>query len=189
MKIKKYNIFLEKDNLRSDEHSHLNDILGKFEKSKFEGRWDADDYDDDDDDDDYGFYDKDDEDDISSNYSPKKDSTFRDEEYDEEYGEDGINSNDIQHLNYLLRSMFKNSGIEDVQIENKKLDISISCVLRKRESMKNVIKVFEIAKKLKRDILAQYDSEFEMWETKDGRPLLTFNFYYGEGLNNDYAPF
>ena len=187
MKIKKYKSFLEKDNLRSDEHSHLNDILGKFEKSKFEGRWDADDYDDDDDD--YGFYDKDDEDDISSNYSPKKDSTFRDEEYDEEYDEDGINSNDIQHLNYLLRSMFKNSGIEDVQIENKKLDISISCVLRKRDSMKNVIQVFEIAKKLKRDILAQYDSEFEMWETKDGRPLLTFNFYYGEGLNNDYAPF
>ena len=187
MKIKKYNIFLEKDNLRSDEHSHLNDILGKFEKSKFEGRWDADDYDDEDDndDDDYGFYDQDDEDDnFGRPNTPKKE----DDGYDE-YDEDGISSNDIQHLNYLLRSMFKNSGIEDVQIENKKLDISISCVLRKRESMKNVIKVFEIAKKLKRDILAQYDSEFEMWETKDGRPLLTFNFYYGEGLNNDYAPF
>jgi hypothetical protein len=186
MKIKKYNIFLEKDNLRSDEHSHLNDILGKFEKSKYEGRWDADDYDDDeDDDDDYGFYDQDDEDDRFEKPNPSK---KEDDGYDD-YDEDGINSNDIQHLNYLLRSMFKNSGIEDVQIENKKLDISISCVLRKRESMKNVIKVFEIAKKLKRDILAQYDSEFEMWETKDGRPLLTFNFYYGEGLNNDYAPF
>jgi hypothetical protein len=187
MKIKKYNIFLEKDNLRSDEHSHLNDILGKFEKSKYEGRWDADDYDDDDDndDDDYGFYDQDDDDD---NFGRPNTSKKEDDGYDD-YDEDGINSNDIQHLNYLLRTMFKNSGIEDVQIENKKLDISISCVLRKRESMKNVIKVFEIAKKLKKDILAQYDSEFEMWETKDGRPLLTFNFYYGEGLNNDYAPF
>ena len=187
MKIKKYNSFLEKDNLRSDEHSHLNDMLGR----KNEGRWDDDE---DDDDHDYGFYDQDEDDDDHlfgrPNHSTKKeDSTFRDEDYDEEYDEDGINSNDIQHLNYLLRSMFKNSGIEDVQIENKKLDISISCVLRKRESMKNVIKVFEIAKKLKRDILAQYDSEFEMWETKDGRPLLTFNFYYGEGLNDDYAPF
>ena len=76
MKIKKYNIFLEKDNLRSDEHSHLNDILGKFEKSKYEGRWDADDYDDDeDDDDDYGFYDQDDEDD--KYYSSLKTSLIR----------------------------------------------------------------------------------------------------------------
>ena len=181
MKIKKYNIFLEKDNLRSDEHSHLNDILGKFEKSKYEGRWDADDYDDDDDHD-YGFYDQDDEDDNFGSHSSKKD------EYDE-YDEDGMNSNDIQHLNYLLRTMFRNSGIEDVHIENKKLDLSISCALRKKESMKDVIKVFELAKKLKKDILGQYDSEFEMWETKDGRPLLTFNFYYGEGLNDDYAPF
>jgi hypothetical protein len=187
MKIKKYNIFLEKDNLREDEFSHLNDMLDK----KNEGRWD--DEDDDEDDHDYGFYDQDEDEDDHlfgrpNHTSKKQDSTY--DEYDEdEYDEDDMNSNDIQHLNHLLRTMFRNSGIEDVSIENKKLDLSISCVLRKKESMRNVIKVFEIAKKLKKDILGQYDSEFEMWETKDGRPLLTFNFYYGEGLNDDYAPF
>lgn len=184
MKIKKYNIFLEKENLREDEHRHLNDMLDR----KNEGRWDDDE--DDDDDHDYGFYDQDDDDHLFGrpNHSSKKDDTFRDEE-DDEYDEDGINSNDIQHLNYLLRTMFRNSGIEDVQIENKKLDISIACVMSKKETMKSVIKVFEVAKKLKKDILAQYDSEFEMWESKDGRPMLIFNFYYGEGLNDDYAPF
>lgn len=177
MKIKKYNIFLEKDNLREDEFRHLNDMLNK----KNEGRWD-----DEDEDDDYGFYDQDEDDDDHlfgrPNHSSKSDSR----DYEDE---DGINSNDIQHLNYLLRTMFRNSGIEDVHIENKKLDISISCILSRKDSMRNVIKVFEVAKKLKKDILAQYDSEFEMWETKDGRPLLTFNFYYDEGLNDDYAPF
>ena len=181
MKIKKYNIFLEKDNLREDEFSHLNDMLNK----KNEGRWD----DEDEDDHDYGFYDQDDEEDdelFGRPYYGSKDNEYED---DDEYDEDGINSNDIQHLNYLLRTMFRNSGIEDVRIENKKLDISISCILSRKDSMKNVIKVFEVAKKLKKDILAQYDSEFEMWETKDGRPLLTFNFYYGEGLNDDNAPF
>ena len=45
MKIKKYNIFLEKDNLREDEFSHLNDMLDK----KNEGRWDEEDEDDEDD--------------------------------------------------------------------------------------------------------------------------------------------
>jgi hypothetical protein len=184
MKLKKYNIFLEKDNLREDEFRHLNDMLNK----KNEGRWD----DDEEDDDDYGFYDQDEDDDDHlfgrPNHPSKSDS--KEDEYDEdEYDEDGINSNDIQHLNYLLRTMFKNSGIDDVQIENKKLDISIACIMTRKESMRAVIKVFEVAKKLKKDILAQYDSEFEMWETKDGRPMLIFNFYYGEGLNNDYAPF
>jgi len=187
MKIKKYNIFLEKDNLREDELSHLNDILS----NKNEGRWDDHDDEDGDDDDDYGFYDKDEDDDHlfgRPNHPSKSDSSY-DDDYNDDYDEDGINSNDIQHLNYLLRSMFKNSGIEGVQIENKKLDISITCVMRKKESMKDIIKVFEIAKKLKKDILAQYDSEFEIWETKDGRPMLIFNFYYGEGLDNDNAPF
>jgi hypothetical protein len=58
-----------------------------------------------------------------------------------------------------------------------------------REKIESIISVFDTAKRLKRDILPQYDSEFEMWETKDGKPLLVFNFYYGEGLEDDNTPF
>lgn len=103
--------------------------------------------------------------------------------------DDDIDSDDMSHLLYLLRSMFNNSGIENVYVENKKMDISISVEMRRRERLKDIIKVFEVSNKLKRDILAQYDSEFEMWETKDGRPMLVFNFYYDEGLYDDEAPF
>jgi hypothetical protein len=96
---------------------------------------------------------------------------------------------DMQHLLYLLRTMFRNSGIEECYIESKGMDIYITVEMRRRERLKDIIKVFEVANKLKKDILAQYDSEFEMWETKEGNPLFEFCFYYGEGLDNDKEPF
>ncbi len=97
--------------------------------------------------------------------------------------EDEIPSEDMEHLLYLLRTLFKNSGV-DADIESKGLDITIFVVLNKKEKMSSIIKVFDVAKKLKKDILPQYDSEFEMWETKTGDPMLTFNFMY-EGDDDD----
>jgi hypothetical protein len=96
---------------------------------------------------------------------------------------------DMEHLLYLLRKMFHNSGIDNVDITNKKMDLTIYVELRTREKLRDIIKVFEVVNKLKRDILPQYDSEFDMWKTKKGSPLLTFNFYYDEGLDDDNVPF
>lgn len=156
----------------------------------------------------------DDDDDYISGYNIRKDtdswmndkldknkSSFRDE-YDYDYDddstqydeEDEISEDDMQHLLYLLRSMFRNSGIEDVEVTNKKMDITISCKLRRKERLKDLIKVFEIAKKLKKDILAQYDSEVEMFDEwnkidRESRPVVEFSFLYDEGLYDDEAPF
>ena len=103
--------------------------------------------------------------------------------------EEDLEDDDMQHLSYLLRTMFRNSGFDDIEIETKGLDITIHCYLRKRERLKDIIKAFEVANKLKNDILAQYDSEFEMWETKDGLPVFAFHFIYDEGLDDDNKPF
>ena len=100
-----------------------------------------------------------------------------------------IGDSDMDNLLYLLRTMFKNKGIKNVYVENDGLDISISVTMNNKEKIENIISVFDTAKRLKRDILPQYDSEFEMWETNDGKPLLTFNFYYGEGLEDDNVAF
>ncbi len=156
----------------------------------------------------------DDDDDYISGYNIRKDdnawmndkinqnkSSFRDDEdYDYEddsthdYEDEDISQDDMQHLLYLLRSMFRNSGIEDVEVTNHKMDITITCKLRRRERLKDLIKVFEIAKKLKKDILAQYDSEVEMFDQYDksekiSRPHVEFTFLYDEGLYDDEAPF
>ena len=107
----------------------------------------------------------------------------------EEEEEEMIGDSDMDNLLYLLRTMFKNKGIKDVYVEHDELDITISVTMGYKEKIESIISVFDTAKRLKRDILPQYDSEFEMWETKDGKPLLVFNFYYGEGLEDDNTPF
>lgn len=107
----------------------------------------------------------------------------------EEEEEEMIGDSDMDNLLYLLRTMFRNKGIKDVYVEHDELDITISVTMGYKEKIESIISVFDTAKRLKRDILPQYDSEFEMWETKDGKPLLVFNFYYGEGLEDDNTPF
>lgn len=158
-----YKKFLEeKENIREDEYSHLNDDIN--------GRWDDSNYEDD------GYQ-------YLNSGESRSESSFRDEEYEEDGEQD-----DVQHLLYLLRTMFKNNGI-DVEIEHKNMDIMIYCIMERKERLKDVMNVLSVANKLKKDILPQYDCEFEMWETKKGNPMLTFNFYYREGLGDDGIPF
>ena len=130
-------------------------------------------------------YDFEDDDDLYGRPSYKSKSIHSG--YDPD-ADDDLPADDMEHLLYLLRSFFKQSGI-DAEIEHKKLDIMAYVVLNKREKMSTILKVFDVAKKLKKDILAQYDSEFELWETKSGYPMLTFNFYYDNGDGDDRAAF
>jgi hypothetical protein len=119
-------------------------------------------------------------------YDYDDDSTSDRDDYEED--------DDVENLNYLLRSMFRNSGIDDVVVETKKMDITITVTLHRRERLKEVIKVFEVANKLKKDILAQYDSEVDMYDSWDKldkmtKPTIVFSFLYDEGLYDDEAPF
>ena len=121
-------------------------------------------------------------------YDYDDDSTIQDWDYESN------DDDDVENLNYLLRSMFRNSGIENVIVETKKMDITITVTLNRRERLKEVIKVFEVANKLKKDILAQYDSEVEMYDSWDkldkmSKPTIVFTFLYDEGLYDDEAPF
>jgi hypothetical protein len=191
MKVKSFLKYL-KENIREDEFSHLNDRLSANKKN--EARWPDDEYEyQDDSTKDYGDYDDwyDDEDDAyygkKTSSNPKFDKFDDDDDY--EY-EDEQSDDDLDHLLYLLRQMFRNSGIEDVRVTAKNNeDIVIECYMSKKETLKNVIKVFEVANKLKRDILAQYDAEFDMWESKTGGGILTFGFTLEEGLDDDTMPF
>lgn len=191
MKVKSFIKYLQ-ENAREDEFSHLNDELSANKKN--EARWPEDDYGyDDDSTKDYGDYD-DWYDDESTRDNARKSSNPKFDDYDEdddyyEYDESD-DDDDVQHLTYLLRQMFRNSGVDNVQITAKRNeDIVIEVNMAKKDTLRNVIKVFEVANKLKRDILAQYDSEFEMWESKSGGGILTFGFTLEEGLEDDTMPF
>ena len=191
MKVKTFINYL-KENIRDDEFSHLNDDLSANKKN--EGRWSDDDYDyGDDSTKDYGDYDDwyDDDEGDDKYYSGKKSSNPKFDDDDEEYDiYDQDEDDDIEHLTYLLRQMFRNSGVDNVQITAKRNeDIVIEVYMDKKETLRNVIKVFEVANKLKRDILAQYDAEFDIWESKKGGGILSFGFTLDEGLEDDNMPF
>lgn len=161
MDIKNYKLFLEKDiNWRDDEDSHLNDGLND--------RWDDSTYDPDDDDN----YEYDDDYDYGGSAKNPFDG-YEDDEDDKD-----IETDDMEHLLYLLRSMFKNSGI-DAQITNKKMNIKIFIELNKKERLKSLISIFEVVNKLKKDILIQYTCEFDMWQSRS-KPYFEFEFFYGE---------
>ncbi len=113
-------------------------------------------------------------DDIYDPYDDYDEDEFMgDSEYDP--NEDD-NADDMDHLCYLLRQMFYNIGIEDINVESAGLDISISIQFNRKEQLKDIVKVFSVIKKIKKDILAQYEDSFEMWETKSGNPVITFDF-------------
>lgn len=150
---------------------------------KYPGNWNDDD---DEEDEDLGVND----DTFGRPYYPSKSIDSIDDPDEDDNGE--LPDDDMDHLKYLLRTLFKNSGIH-ADIESKNLDISIYIVLNKREKMKNILKSFDVAKKLKKDILPQYDSEFELWDTASHEPMLVFNFLYegkdGDPIYDGEAPF
>ena len=132
---------------------------------------------------------KDDFDGWDYKYDYDDDSTSYDDD-DSSYDED----DEVENLKSLLRKMFRNSGINNVIVETIKMDITVTVTLNRRERLKEVIKVFEVANKLKKDILSQYDSEVEMYDSWDkldkmSKPTIVFSFLYDEGLYDDEAPF
>lgn len=97
---------------------------------------------------------------------------------------DDDSDDDMQHLCYLLRQMFNNSNF-DINVESSGLDLSMTAQFERKESLKDVIKLFEIVKKIKKDILPQYESSYEMWETRSGRPMITFEFTLDGDVDRD----
>jgi len=121
-----------------------------------------------------------------------KDSPKYEEEEEEEesyFSEEPSDDDDEEdHLCYLIRSMFSNSGII-AQVERDDLDITVFVFPQKKERMKNILKTFDVVHKLKTDILPQYDSEMELYESKQGYPIFKFDFFYGSGDKDDNLPF
>ena len=127
------------------------------------------------------------------------------DEYDKEYyghhhkNDDDYNTEDgMENVKYLLRTMFKNRGIENYSINSKKYDISITITMRSKERLSDVVMIFDILKKLKKDILPQYESEFDMWTNRKNEQIFEALFLYeddyeddeeNDDLDNDKMPF
>jgi hypothetical protein len=105
--------------------------------------------------------------------------TKKDTDDDEDDSDSGM-----EHIKYLLRTMFKNKGIDNYYINSKNLDIEISIIMRDRERLSDVVNLFDILKKLKKDILPQYESEFNMWTNRKNEQVLEAVFLYDDDYFN-----
>ena len=86
-------------------------------------------------------------------------------------------SDEMDSICESIRDMFKLSGIS-AYVESDDLDINVSVEMNKKDKLRRLLRVLEISKRLQKEVLIEYECEFELWETKkDKRPLLVFNFY------------
>lgn len=118
------------------------------------------------------------------NYKKFTESTDDRDYYDDEYY--GHNTDGMDHITYLLRTTLRNKGIEDFTVDYTGYDICISVFCYELERLKDVITIFDALEHLKTDIIPQYDSEFDMYQSRKGDTVLEFNFFYNEGNGDDF---
>lgn len=98
--------------------------------------------------------------------------------------EDESDSEQIEQLKHFLGLLFKNSGISAYDIEAEGLNFHVYIQLEKTETLKTLVKILEVCKKLHTDVLIQYKVEVDLWETKNGFPLFTISFLLDEDLDD-----
>jgi len=111
------------------------------------------------------------------------DDFYNKEEQEEEVDFDG----EMDYLCQTIESLFDNSNI-NCNVTNQDLDLTVFVFPEKKETLKNLTKIFDIANKLRRDILPQYSSEFEIYKQKDGYTVITFQFTYEEEGTSSKVP-
>ena len=96
---------------------------------------------------------------------------------------DDINTEEeLKHLCYLLREMFRNKGIHNISVYNEDMNIIIDVVFNKVAKLEKVIEVFNIANKIKKETLPQYIDSFQMYEDRDGSYIISFEYIFD--INN-----
>jgi hypothetical protein len=124
-------------------------------------------------------------------YGDEDEESMYDDDYEDDYEEE-VSKNEpssddvLEHLASLIRQMIKLANIEDYYVTTNEYDLSIQFVLNKTERFSKLIKIMGLLKKLTTDTLIQYESELELWETKEGYPLLTVDFYYDSKKSGSY---
>lgn len=86
----------------------------------------------------------------------------------------------------MVHNIIEKSGIKNFYVSNNKDNISVQFVLNMSERFSSMMKIMSMIKKIQTEVLIQYDSEMDLWETKKGLPLLTFDFYYDPNVKGKF---
>ena len=94
-------------------------------------------------------------------------------------GEEELSFEDeFNYVSSTIRKMARSQGFMNTNIYLDKEELMIMEVsLRPTETFENVIKLMEFVEKIQKDILVGFKCDMDLWETKKGLPLFTFEFY------------
>jgi len=169
MKLKNYKELLNEEREKEDEFDNTSDS-SDFGDSEYYGGEDE-----------------------ESMYDDENDYDDEDEEDYARRDNDPTSDDVLEHLASLIRQMIKLANIENYYVTTDGYDLSIQFVLNKTERFNKLMKIMGLLKKLTTDTLIQYESEMDLWETKEGHPLLTVDFYYDSkksgSFKKDDVPF
>jgi len=116
-------------------------------------------------------------------------------EDDEDYDDEEENTDDIDNLKYLLRKMITQAGIKNCEVTNTGMTLKVQIIpttygmIDYFYKLDEVINIYEVMKKIDKDVLVDFDLECDIWETKKVEPLFIFNFYSSDEYDDEGLPF
>lgn len=91
------------------------------------------------------------------------------------------------NLGYQIRKVLSIYGINcQVEFEDD-YGLCVRIYLKRKEKMGDILKYFDVVvNKVKNQILTQYESEVELYETTKGQPVLEFSFYVSSSSESPF---
>lgn len=90
---------------------------------------------------------------------------------------------DVEELCYWVEKMFLTNNL-DVSVQSDEYDLNVYLFLKKKEKISTFLKAFDVVARVKEEMLTKYSAEVELYESKDGNPILKFAFNWDEGSSD-----
>jgi len=85
---------------------------------------------------------------------------------------------ELENLATILRQMARTQGFVNFQVSIGEDNILIEVVMNNEETFQRLFQLIEFMRKIKKDYLPGFKCDMDLWETKTGKPIFTFEFYY-----------
>jgi hypothetical protein len=115
-----------------------------------------------------------------STYDPYESDTYSDPYYKSQSSSKGSEkkpeSSEFKALKDSLLDMFSRAGFNNVEISGSVDYFTLEITFKYFENLSDVLRVVELVKRIKDDILVDYEEDSDLWRSKSYMPLLSIDF-------------
>lgn len=103
-------------------------------------------------------------------------------------------SEELENIGTIIRKMGRSQNFDRMDVSIEEDNVLLEIVLKKEETFNKVNQMLDFVDKIKKDILVDFKVVMDLWETKKGEPIFSFEFYYSESgptyeYDSDDIPF